>query len=114
VHAGVRRLYADLLAARRRWPALCDFVHRSARLVAPGALRLVRGGREPGAETAEVFFNLTPEPRPVPAGIPAGHALLFSSELARYHGRRASAVAVKELLPFECVAFGPAAWPAFV
>jgi maltooligosyltrehalose trehalohydrolase len=31
--AGLRRLYRDLLAARREWPALCDFEDRSARLV---------------------------------------------------------------------------------
>ena len=31
--AGLRRLYRDLLAARREWPALRDFEHRSARLL---------------------------------------------------------------------------------
>src|SRR5205823_6190348 len=62
--AGLRRLYADLLAARRQWPALRDFRDRAARLL-PGAegglvLELVRGGREaePG-KTVQVYFNLT-------------------------------------------------------
>ena len=31
--AGLRRLYRDLLTARREWPALRDFVNRSARLI---------------------------------------------------------------------------------
>src|SRR5947209_3530886 len=31
--AGLRRLYADLLAARREWPALRDFTQRTARLL---------------------------------------------------------------------------------
>jgi maltooligosyltrehalose trehalohydrolase len=31
--AGLRRLYADLLLARKRWPSLRDFVHRRARLL---------------------------------------------------------------------------------
>ena len=47
--AGLRRLYRDLLTARREWPALRDFEHRSARLVAGRGTRpvleLVRGGR---------------------------------------------------------------------
>ena len=47
--AGLRRLYRDLLAARREWPALRDFEHRSARLLEGEAeagplLELVRGG----------------------------------------------------------------------
>ena len=31
--AGLRRLYRDMLSARREWPALRDFERRSARLV---------------------------------------------------------------------------------
>src|SRR5262249_6912183 len=62
--AGLRRLYADLLTARRQWPALGDFRDRTAQLL-PGAeggflLELVRGGPavEPG-KTVQVHFNLT-------------------------------------------------------
>src|SRR5204863_675854 len=46
VHAGLRRLYADLLGARRRGPALRDFTHRTARLLPAeeaAVLELVRG-----------------------------------------------------------------------
>ena len=34
--AGLRRLYQDLLAARRQWPALRDFTRRPARLLPDG------------------------------------------------------------------------------
>ncbi len=47
LRAGIRRLYADLLTARRRWPTLRDFTHRTARLVpdegSPVILHLKRG-----------------------------------------------------------------------
>ncbi len=36
-HAKLRRLYADLLAARRRWPGLMDRTRTTARVVRPGA-----------------------------------------------------------------------------
>ena len=48
--AGLRRLYTDLLGARRSWPALRNFVERSATLHrgpdGPVVLELVRGGGE--------------------------------------------------------------------
>ena len=62
--AGLRRLFHDLLAARRRWPALRDFVHRS------GAAAAGRGqpvgpaparGQEPG-DALHAYFNLTDAP----------------------------------------------------
>ena len=113
--AGLRRLYQDLLAARRDWPALRDFSRRSVRLLGeagkPAVLHLLRGGRvrEPGT-TLEVYFNLTGECRPLLHPPGPREALLFSSEAARYGGEGGDAPAT-ELLPFECVAFGPAAWP---
>ena len=39
---------------------------------------------------------------------------LFSSEAERYLGRRSGAGAVRELLPHECVVFGPAGWEGLV
>src|SRR5262249_31717151 len=66
--AGMRRLYGDLLAARREWPALRDFRDRTAQVL-PGAdgghvLELIRGGRgvEPG-KTVQAYFNLTDRPQ---------------------------------------------------
>jgi maltooligosyltrehalose trehalohydrolase len=106
--AGLRRLYADLLRARRDWPALRDFVRRSARLypdtAAGPVLKLVRGG--PGAsETALAYINLGDRTQPLPAG--DRPRLLFSSESGRYGGSRRPG----ELAPYECQLFGPASWP---
>lgn len=109
--AGLRRLYADLLAARRDWPALRDFTHRAARLRPGPVLELIRGGRASIAgQTVQAFFNLTKESRPLPIPEP-GQVVLFDSEAARYQGRRADDGVASELLPWECVVFGPSSWP---
>jgi maltooligosyltrehalose trehalohydrolase len=110
--AGLRRLYADLLQARRHWPALRDFTRRPAHLLPDPAagplLELVRGE---GGDAARVLFNLGERPLPLPGG---GQGLLFSSESRRYQGARQGDEAPAELLPFEAVVFGPAAWGALV
>ena len=136
--AGVRHLYRDLLTARRRWPALRDFEHRTVRTLPEGAaepelIELTRGrpaaapaaadgdgdGRAGGALVA--YFNLTDRPQPLPAaavsggdgnGNSNGRAVLFASEAARYAGGRSTGADPHALLPFECVAVGPAAWGA--
>jgi maltooligosyltrehalose trehalohydrolase len=109
--AATRRLYQDLLAARRRWPALQDFSRRAARLLpdesAAAVLHLVRGA--PGVEEGtalHAYFNLTAQVQPVPRG-PGGLALLFSSEATRYQGSRAEGALPGELAPYEAVVFGP-------
>jgi maltooligosyltrehalose trehalohydrolase len=104
---GLRRLYQDLLGARRRWPALRDFTHRKARLLAGGAvLELVRGG--PSDEgSLFAYFNLSARAQPLSGARRPGHTLLFSSEAGRYHGARRDD-SPGELLPYECVAFGAA------
>jgi maltooligosyltrehalose trehalohydrolase len=98
---GLRQLYQDLLAARRTWPALRDFTHRSARLLptAEGGnvLEMVRGN------SLRVLFNLTDRQQPV---ADLGGAVLFASETAQYSGNRRDLKQVRELYPFECVAFG--------
>jgi maltooligosyltrehalose trehalohydrolase len=108
--AGLRRLYCDLLAARRRWPALRDFVHRSARLLPdegnPWILNLIRGR---GPEALHLYFNLTDRFHPLDDG---GRAWLFRSEAARYGGPRTAEGPPGRLWPHECVALGPAAWGA--
>jgi len=116
--AGLRRLYADLLAARRAWPALRDFTCRAARLLPDeggAVLELVRGGStpEPG-RTAQVYANLTDRHQPLPEGARPPGRLLFSSEAARYSGARAADAPEWELLPHECVVFGPEGWTPFV
>ena len=111
--AGLRRLYRDLLAARREWPALRDFEHRTARLLSEAdnsfILDLVRG--EAGAGSVRALFNFDERPHPLPAGAP-GRGILFSSEATKYGGSRADASALDELLPFECVVFGPPGCPS--
>jgi maltooligosyltrehalose trehalohydrolase len=116
--AGLRRLYADLLTARRQWPALRDFSARAARLL-PDAeqgsvLELIRGGRSADAgNTVQAFFNLTDNLQTLPAPPPGQH-LLFSSESMKYAGTRAEGERGAQLLPRECQVFGPLDWKRLV
>jgi maltooligosyltrehalose trehalohydrolase len=109
--AGLRRLYADLLAARRDWPALRDYVRRTARLLpdpeAGPVLELVRG------DAVQMLCNLTDRPQALPDGVVRQPRLLFTSEAGRYQGGRQAGGPVERLLPHECLAFGPACWRAF-
>jgi maltooligosyltrehalose trehalohydrolase len=112
VHAGMRHVYSDLLAARRNWPALRNFTERAARLLPdreqPAVLELVRGGRKPEAgKTLEIYFNLTDQPQPLPRAARREEKVLFCSEARRYGGARPATGRLGELLPFECVVFGP-------
>jgi maltooligosyltrehalose trehalohydrolase len=110
--AGLRRLHADLLAARRDWPPLHDYEARHARLLDEGSvLELVRGGREAEAgKTLRVYFNLADHPRPLPAGPRPGERVLFHSEARRYGGARREGEPAGELLPWECLAIGASGW----
>jgi maltooligosyltrehalose trehalohydrolase len=113
--AGLRRLYRDMLSARRQWPALRDFERRSARLVPDEqlgpVLELARGD-EPTRQAIRAFFNLEARPCPLPGGGPDGMVTLFSSESAAYGGNR-EAGPIMNLSPFEYVVFGPPSWRAF-
>ncbi len=108
--AGLRRLYRDLLEARRVWPAMRNYAERTSRLhrglKGPAMLEMVRGGTKgEGDKTLQAFFNLTDVPQILPAkDLPA---LLFSSEWSRYDGSRTSEAEILDLLPFECALFGP-------
>jgi maltooligosyltrehalose trehalohydrolase len=99
VHAGVRRLYGDLLKARREWPALrAGGAARRAEVAErdEGGC-LLRYDRGAGLR---VLFNLSGHPREVEAG-----RILWTSEAAAYGGRRkAGAAAGTPLLPYEVVA----------
>jgi maltooligosyltrehalose trehalohydrolase len=114
--AGLRRLYQDLLMARRSWSALRDYTQRAARLL-PGTqpeaiLELLRGGRTPVPDkTLQAYFNLTSAPQQYPG--PGALAVLWSSEVDRYHGRRQASTPLGQLLPYECVVCGPVAWQQF-
>jgi maltooligosyltrehalose trehalohydrolase len=107
---GLRRLYRDLLAARRHWPALRDFRHKEARLLPDedqaAVLELVRGSaREPGTRL-HVFFNLTDRSQPLPETAGSRGVWLFSSETGRYQGSRPEGEPPQRLCPYECVVFG--------
>jgi hypothetical protein len=74
-------------------------------------LELVRGGTEPApGKTVWALFNLGDRPQRVGA---SGDAVLFSSEAAQYAGARRETGAIGELMPFECVVFGPDSWTRF-
>lgn len=110
--AGLRRLYRDLLAARREWPALRDFERRSTRLIeeagdAGPILELVRGGG-----SLRVVFNLGGRSVRYPVFLGGGESVLLWSEAPTYGGRR-EAGPVDELAPFEFVVLGPPSWRAF-
>lgn len=113
--AALRRLYADLLTARRSWPALRDLTRRAGRLW-PDAergpvLEVVRGAE--GGETAVALFNLSGAQQPF-GPTPHGRRLLFSSESPRYQGGRDATPPEGHLLPHECVVFGPAGWQSYL
>ena len=91
--AQLRQLYQDLLAARRRWPALRDRRHTAARLLNdPGAeigqdsplLVLQRGGDERRAGRGQSHGRA----QPMPETQVAGRTLLLSTEDAYYGGSR--------------------------
>ena len=108
---GLRRLYQDLLTARRTWPALRDFRHRTARLwpdeERAAVLHLIRGAgeRERGSDI-DLYFNLTDQFQTLPDAIRSGYTWLFSSEASRYHGPRPPDEPLRRLWPYECVALG--------
>ncbi|MFO0865885.1 MAG: malto-oligosyltrehalose trehalohydrolase [Gemmataceae bacterium] len=110
---GMRKLHADLLAARREWHALSDATPAHVRWLAEGTgllLEVVRGGG-PNAlgKTVRILFNLSDRSQAIdpPA---ANEKLLFTSESTRYGGAHPCSPA-KSILAYECLAFGPAGYP---
>ena len=110
--AGLRRLYRDLLAARREWPALRDFENRSARLL-PG-----RTGRSSSwsaaAGSMRALFNLGDRPAPTPGGRRRRACRCYCARRPpRTAGAAAKTGRPTELDPFEFVVLGPPSWRAF-
>jgi maltooligosyltrehalose trehalohydrolase len=111
--AGLRQLYRHLLAARLDWPPLRDTSRRAARLWPDAAagplLELVRGSTaydDPAA--IRILLNLTDSVQQLPADAERSR-LVFSSEAAAYVGVLDVAHRPdRSLLPYECLAFGPA------
>jgi maltooligosyltrehalose trehalohydrolase len=113
---GLRRLYRDLLTARREWPALKDLVCRSARLIRDhdrGMLLEAHFGASP-ERSVHALFNLENRPIALAADSGTGQNLLFSSESESYRGGRTQFRRIHELLAHECVVFGPSSWRSFI
>ncbi|MFO1063372.1 MAG: malto-oligosyltrehalose trehalohydrolase [Pirellulales bacterium] len=115
VRAGLRRLYSELLRARRVLPPLRDFQHRSARLL-PDAehaviLELVRGGSQAHSDgSLTCYFNLTDKPQSLPIESSASERLLLRTECERFGAHDLPlGLAQNVLKPFECIVWGSAA-----
>jgi hypothetical protein len=101
--------------ARRTSPAPCGLARRP-----PAAWRHAWGpsgaaprGRYPTpGETLRAVLNLTREPQPFTP--PAAESWLVSSAAGRYDGGRHEALPLDHLLPYACVACGPASWNQYL
>lgn len=116
-HAGLRQLYRDLLAARRRWPAMHDFHGRSAQILSEGGngvLRLTRGTAGARTESKSelwIYFNLSDHAVALPSSAAHCDIMLLSSEAAQYGGARTEASDARRLLPLECLVFDAGVGP---
>jgi maltooligosyltrehalose trehalohydrolase len=110
--AQMRRLYADLLRARREWPPLRDREHTCARMVptrAPeardtAAVMLIQRGGDNGLLACA---NLTAARQPWAPQDLGSRSLLLSTEERQYGGCRLSTEPITALHPYELVLFGP-------
>jgi maltooligosyltrehalose trehalohydrolase len=105
-NAGLYHLYMDLLLARRTWPALRDYRHRTAQTVSSktGAtlLRLTRGHPEQPAHQIHACFNLTSMVAALPADWSRNRSVLLTTAATRYGGSATTPTATGALAPFEC------------
>ena len=112
-HALLRRLYQDLLAARRRWAAMRDWRHAVARLLNDSGsdnrplLVLERGGKGRLSAVA----NLTMEPQSIAMMELGDRSLLLSTEDPRYGGSRTEVQSKGQILPHELLVFDGSGGP---
>ena len=104
--AGLRRLYQDLIEARRSWPALHDYAQRMARMLpdveAGMVLELIRVNETQGSPCGvRVLFNLTDTTQTATVS----PDVLWTSESEQYHGMRRRDTPSAQLLPYECMVF---------
>jgi len=106
--SGLRRLYQDLLAARRNWPTLKRHMPPQCRVDANGLLTI----RYPSDAHYHVLANTTGTEIALPTDAASRPAidtmLLFSSEWQKYGGSRPSDALGPTLSAFEVVALGSA------
>ncbi|NLY00998.1 MAG: malto-oligosyltrehalose trehalohydrolase [Rhodopirellula sp.] len=109
--ASLRRLYQDLLTARRTWPPLGERQRTEASVVpvegGASAVLVIRRGGEGGLLAVA---NLTAEIQPLPAIDLGPRALLLSSESKWYGGSREGERRIGRLHPYELVLFGEDGW----
>lgn len=112
IHEKIRRLYADLLAARRQWPPVRDrHCLRTRLLPAPdplegqgeGAILLIERGEGTGVLGVA---NLTAAVQPMPEFSLLGRELLLSTAESRYGGPRTTSEIPGRLHPHELAIFG--------
>ncbi|TVS15815.1 MAG: malto-oligosyltrehalose trehalohydrolase [Planctomycetaceae bacterium] len=109
-HARLRRLYRDLLAARRQWPALRDRQNTTACVLAAtdrdpckSPLLLVQRGQTP---CVTAIANLSSDQQPLPNVDGKDLSWMFSTESTEYGGLRALEGEPVEMLPYEMLIFG--------
>ncbi|MES2788290.1 MAG: malto-oligosyltrehalose trehalohydrolase [Planctomycetota bacterium] len=105
--SGLRRLYHDLLNARRSWPALQDFEHRQAQLIPAvnheQVLKIVRGNPSRPAEQIEAYFNPSAGTVTLPPPTLVERSILLRTDDRKYGGGEGSGISRWDLAPFECV-----------
>ena len=109
----LRRLYHDLLEARRKWPAVLDPVDMQVRLErvpVSGSDKATLLIVQQGAPRLAWIANLTPLAAPTLALDLPEAAVLLSTAAVRYGGGRAACEPSDELQPYELRVFGPHAW----
>ena len=103
--AGMRRLYAALLAARRKWPALADRRHTAAKCLSAsneGLLVVERGNDD---DRIVAVANCTGRPCAVPKVELDGPVVLLSTAATEFGGPRTRGEALSPLLPYEVQIF---------
>ncbi|MCU0977745.1 MAG: malto-oligosyltrehalose trehalohydrolase [Pirellulaceae bacterium] len=111
--AGIRNLYRDLLAARRRWPPLRGRSPAVARLVPVqdfhGDERVLLALQRGSDGELLACANLTPLELPLAVDV-GGRRRLLSTEDQRYGGGRTGEAGLRRVGPYELVIFGQAEW----
>src|SRR5687768_9912236 len=108
IRAGLRQLYADLLTARRTWPALQNFDRPQAALLPlDGSGPVVELVRQASStqQTLRAFFNLSGEPADIGQHVDEAWRLALSSESSSYLGQRRHSDPPSRLYPHECLVF---------
>ncbi|WP_175517290.1 malto-oligosyltrehalose trehalohydrolase [Planctomicrobium piriforme] len=100
----LRKLYRDLLTARKKWRPLKDRQHTTARPLPGDALLLVERGT---GDSLVAIANLSEQAQPFPEVQLGNRQLLLSTEAADYGGARTSQnERPAELLPYELMLWG--------